>query len=354
MKVKNAALLFKLMLLPVLCCSCNSLTQSAGHEASAADMKKTLVPHQSWTCGMPDGIPVPESGIVIFEARMKLNQVYNVGKTQFGQRQVLVVQDGSVTGDKIQGVVLPGGLDFQLTLSNGVIEIEQVLVIRTSDGNYIYMRNAGTGTKENDVRVVMDFEAPNGSSSEYLNTGKYIARRTVDPDAMTLKMTVYDISKPAAKLDTADAVRILKPAGVLPQPWDYRKASPSEKPGDQFIIETVALGGSNNVGRSKRGIRNIIPITGGNLTGNITGKVLFGGADYQNLANPATIDARYLWQTNDGEIIIVRNAGQFGSLVPTFEAKVDGKYSWLNNGNYLSSNPGMGAGGVSLTMYKSR
>ncbi len=88
--------------------------------------------------------------------------------------------------------------------------------------------------------------------------------------------------------------------------------------------------------------------------GNITGKVLAGGADYQNLSNPATIDARYLWQTDDGEIIIVRNAGPFGSLVPTFEAQVHGKYSWLNSGTYLSSNPGMGAGGVSLTMYKSK
>jgi hypothetical protein len=35
-----------------------------------------------------------------------------------------------------------------------------------------------------------------------------------------------------------------------------------------------------------------------------------GGADYRNLANPMTIDARYLWQTSDGEVIIVRNGVQ--------------------------------------------
>ena len=57
-----------------------------------------------------------------------------------------------------------------------------------------------------------------------------------------------------------------------------------------------------------------------------------------------TIDARYLWQTNDGEIIIVRNAGPFGSLVPTFEARADGKYSWLNSGTYLSSKSRNGGG----------
>jgi len=116
----------------------------------------------------------------------------------------------------------------------------------------------------------------------------------------------------------------------------------------------VALGASTSVGASKRGNRNIIPITGGTLTGNITGKVLFGGADYQNFSGGPAIDARYLWQASDGEIIIVRNTGPMGSLVPTFEARADGKYSWLNSGTYLSSNPGMGAGGVSLTMYKNK
>jgi hypothetical protein len=352
MTVKNAAFLLMLMLLSVLCGSCTSVPKSASHDESAADMEKTLVPHSSWTCGMPDGIPMPESGILVFEAQMKLDQVYDVGKTQYGRRQVLVVQDGTVTGDKIQGSVLSGGLDFQLTLSNGVIEIEQVLVIRTNQGQYIYLRNGGTGAKQNDVRVVMDFEAPNASSAEWLNTGKYVARRNVDLSARTLKMTVYDVSKVA--IDAANVVKITKPADIPPQPWDYRKASPSEKPGEQFITETVTLGAGTSVGASKRGNRNIIPITGGTLSGNITGKVLFGGADYQNFSNGPAIDARYLWQTSDGEIIIVRNTGPMGSLVPTFEARVDGKYSWLNSGTYLSSNPGMGAGGVSLTMYKSK
>jgi hypothetical protein len=48
-------------------------------------------------------------------------------------------------------------------------------------------------------------------------------------------------------------------------------------------------------------------------------KVLPGGAGYQNLANPVTIDARYLWQKSDGEVIIVRNGGSFGLPAPSFE-----------------------------------
>jgi hypothetical protein len=121
-----------------------------------------------------------------------------------------------------------------------------------------------------------------------------------------------------------------------------------------LIRENVALASSQSVGATKKGSRNIIPITGGTLTGKITGKVLPGGADYQNLGNPMTIDARYLWQTGEGDVIIVRNAGPMASLVPIFEVSVESKYSWLNKGTYLSSSPGMGAGGVGLTFYESK
>ena len=214
------------------------------------------------------------------------------------------------------------------------------------------MRNTGTGINKNDVRVVMDFEAPNNSSFAWLNTGKYVARCTMDRTKGILKMIVYDVSE--VTIDASDVVKISKPIEIPYQPWDYRKASPSEQRGEQFVTEIVTLGRSTSIGLSKRGMRNIIPITGGTLSGNITGKVLFGGADYQNFTNGPAIDARYLWQADTGEIIIVRNTGPMGSLVPTFETRVDDKYSWLNSGTYLSSNPGMGTGGVSITMYKSK
>jgi hypothetical protein len=121
MTIGNAGFSVALMLLLALCSSCANAPRSAGHdESAAADAEKTLIPHPSWTCGMPDGIPKPEDGVPVFEAEMKLDQVYDVGRTQHGWRQVLVVQGGPVTGARIQGSVLPGGLDFQLTLSNGV------------------------------------------------------------------------------------------------------------------------------------------------------------------------------------------------------------------------------------------
>ena len=234
------------------------------------------------------------------------------------------------------------------------MEIEEIFVLRTGDGKYIYLRSAGTAADRSDVRMVPDFEAPNASDYSWLNAGKYAGRRVVDLAAKTMKISVYDVSGVATAPDATNSVQVTKPADVQDQPWDYRKASAEEKRGDELISENVTLGASQSVGATKKGNRNIIPITGGTLSGKITGKVLPGGADYQNLANPATIDARYLWQTSDGEVIIVRNGGSIGLLAPSFEARVDSKYAWLNKGLYLSSNPGMGAGGVGLTFYESR
>jgi hypothetical protein len=312
---------------------------------------KALIPHESWNCGMADGIPSPESGNLVFELQMKFDKVLDLGKTPFGDRKVVVAQEGTVSGPKLTGTVMPGALDLELKLSNGTIETEQIFVLKTSDGKYVYARNAGTGPDPNDVRVVMDFEAPNAAPSSWLNSGKYVARRVVDPAAKTLTMKVYDVSSVSLPTGAANVTRISKPAGTPNQPWDYRKTSPSEKQGAVLITETVTLSPSQSVGMSKRGTRNIIPITGGELAGRIPGKVLFGGADYQNLSGPPAIDARYLWQANNGDIILVRNTGS-GALVPTFEVRMDSPYAFLNKGLFLSSPPGMRPGGVGITMYE--
>jgi hypothetical protein len=317
---------------------------------SAADL---IVPHESWSCGLPGGIPRPEGGTLVFEAEMKLDRVADIGRTPYGRRQVAVVQGGTLTGTRLTGTVMSGALDFELTLSNGVVEIEQIYVLRTSSGGYVYLRAAGTGADAGDVRLVMDFEAPTASDVAWLNAGTYVGRRVLNAAGRTMTLRVYDVAGATPASGSGRVVRIAKPAGVPPQPWDYRKASPAEKRGSQLITETVTLSPSQSVGPSKRGPRNIIPITGGELPGRITGKVLPAGADYQNLSPPATIDARYLWQTSDGEVIIVRNGGAFGSLVPTFEVRVDSPYAWLNTGMFLSSNPEGRPGGVGLTFFES-
>jgi len=322
--------------------------------AAAQTSAKLIVPDKNWDCRMPGGIPNPESGTLVFEAQIKLDRLASLGKTPYGNRRIGVGLEGIASGPKLSATIMTGALDFELTLSNGVVEVEDIFVFKTGDGKYILSRSAGVGADSKDVRVVMDFEAPTGSAAEWLNTGKYVARRILNESSKTFTLRVYDVSSVPANADAANVTHIAKPAGAKPQPWDYRQKDPSEKQGPELIVESVGLSPSQRVGPSKRGTRNIIPITGGDITGRFTGKVLAGGADYQNLSTPPAIDARYLWQASDGEIIIVRNTtSTLGGLVPTFETRSDGPYVYLNTGLYLSSNPGMANGGVKITMYDS-
>jgi hypothetical protein len=168
-----------------------------------------------------------------------------------------------------------------------------------------------------------------------------------------MKLAIYDVT--GVTPDAARAVKVTKPAGVPPQPWDFRKPEPGEERGETILVESVGLGRSQAVQNGKRGSRNVIPITGGTLEGKVSGKVLFGGADYQSPTTGPAIDARYLWETTEGDVIIVRNAGPFNALIPTFETSVDGNHAWMNSGKYLSSPPGAGGGtggGLSIAMYK--
>jgi len=62
-------------------------------------------------------------------------------------------------------------------------------------------------------------------------------------------------------------------------------------------------------GLNSRGRRRIIPITGGKVTGKISGTVLPGGADFQIVVSDtcADLDARYLLQLDHGEHVFVMN-----------------------------------------------
>src|SRR5581483_4337178 len=155
--------------------------------------EKVLLPGKGWPCGMPAGIPVPERGVPVLEASL-LGQVYDLGRTPYGPRKVMVTQAGNFHGAKILGAVMTGGLDFQLKFSNGTMEVEQIFVLRTDDGAYIYLHGLGTGADPSDVRMVFEFEAPNGSAARWLNTGQYVGRREIDYEASTIKITVFDIS----------------------------------------------------------------------------------------------------------------------------------------------------------------
>ncbi|MDO5575626.1 MAG: DUF3237 family protein, partial [Fibrobacter sp.] len=280
-----------------------------------------IIPDKSWDCFMPDGIPSPKNGERVFSLKLELSDIHDVGVTQFGHRRQFDIKGGTITGDRINGTVVTGGLEYELTLSNGSVELEQIVILKV-DNVHVLMRNAGVapaGAKN--VRVVLDFEAPSSSSCAWLNSGHYVAERIVDTAAKTVTLDVSDVSDAAT---SKNSVQIKDPEGVPNQSWDCVTYTGTK--GAEVFTENVALGSSISIGNSKRGSRNIIPITGGTTKGRVNGKILPGGADYQLNG----LDARYTLAPDNGELIIVRNCGA-GTLYPVFETRVDGEFAFLND-----------------------
>lgn len=77
-----------------------------------------------------------------------------------------------------------------------------------------------------------------------------------------------------------------------------------------FADLSVLVGQPQELGRTSRGLRRLIPITGGEAQGrDWRARVLPGGADFQLVVNErmAELDARYMLETDAGDMIYVQN-----------------------------------------------
>jgi hypothetical protein len=151
-------------------------------ERSAED--RALRP-QTWECaGPPAG---SSEGAQIMEATVGIGGSLAVGTTQLGSRNIIPITGGTFggmgTAASVEGEVIPGGADFQLTPSGGSFQIEARYAMRTDDGDLISVRNCGGfgGT-------VPRFEVALDSPYAYLNDGDYFGRIGVSIGAVIISV----------------------------------------------------------------------------------------------------------------------------------------------------------------------
>jgi Protein of unknown function (DUF3237) len=80
---------------------------------------------------------------------------------------------------------------------------------------------------------------------------------------------------------------------------------------------TARIGDVTTAGDTGHGVRRIIPIIGGEVRGDINGKVLAFGADFQIIRPNELIEleAKYAFETDDGATVYVENKGiRFGPV----------------------------------------
>ncbi len=144
---------------------------------------------------------------------------------------------------------------------------------------------------------------------------------------------------------------------ICPQKLDAQNVNPlsDENLYKDFKTEfmwdaKVKIANMINVGESKRGVRRVIPITGGTFVGpKIKGEVLSGGEDWQ-LVRPdgdTELYARYLLKTVDGYVIQVTNNALIHTDTKTnafycksvldLEAPKNSPYDYLNHAIFIGT-----------------
>ena len=134
--------------------------------------------------------------------------IIDLGAMPLGRRRIIPIIGGTVRGPRLNGVVVPGGADWQIVRADGVIELVASYWIRTDDGVDISVVNAGIRRAAPETmaklsrgepvdpalvycRTAPKFEAPSDSAYGWLNGSIFVADAERRPDSV--QITIFEV-----------------------------------------------------------------------------------------------------------------------------------------------------------------
>jgi len=139
----------------------------------------------------------------VFDANVTIGDLLNFGKSKYGERRIIPITGGTFKGPNIEGEVLPGGADWQLTRPDGDVELYARYTLKTKDGaliqvqNRVLMHMSKDGKTPLYTRSVIDFEAPSESPHAWLNHAIFLGTlsmpREIPEDKPYVIISVYKV-----------------------------------------------------------------------------------------------------------------------------------------------------------------
>jgi hypothetical protein len=77
------------------------------------------------------------------KVEVALEPIRDLGDTPLGRRRIIGITGGKFAGPRLSGRILPGGADWQLIRSDGVVFLDARYTLETDDGAQIYVNNQG-------------------------------------------------------------------------------------------------------------------------------------------------------------------------------------------------------------------
>ncbi len=79
--------------------------------------------------------------VIQIEADLEEPQLF--GKTPYGERRVINIIGGTVSGPRLRGTILPGGADWQIIRADGAADIFAKYTFRIDGGGLVLVTSAG-------------------------------------------------------------------------------------------------------------------------------------------------------------------------------------------------------------------
>ncbi|KAJ5141032.1 hypothetical protein N7476_009219 [Penicillium atrosanguineum] len=123
-------------------------------------------------------MPVPPQLEYSFTLHVDLDHPLEIGSTVSGDRRFIPITDGSISGPKLNGKIIPNsGGDWNTVRSDDVVHLYARYSIQADDGTMIGIINEGYG-RANQKAMKFVFEDADPSSTSMANGGKDWYTRT--------------------------------------------------------------------------------------------------------------------------------------------------------------------------------
>ena len=143
----------------------------------------------------------------MFTISAELDAIRSIGRTPYGERRIINILGGSVTGLRLTGRILPGGADWQIIRGDGVADIKARYTIESDAGALIMVTSEGlrhgppevmASLARGDVvdprlyyfRTIMRFETAD-ASADWLNRILALARG--QRETRSVRLDVYEV-----------------------------------------------------------------------------------------------------------------------------------------------------------------
>jgi hypothetical protein len=144
-----------------------------------------FVPAAGFTADRVGAPPPPESVPRLefaFEERVTIAPAVVLGDTALGRRQYIGITGGTVAGPKLQGRLVPGGFDFQLTYKGSDCTVLSAdYFIQAEDGTNIHVFNEGMSCPGAERPIFRPkLEAPKGAH-DWMTRATFVATLDIEP-----------------------------------------------------------------------------------------------------------------------------------------------------------------------------